>query len=264
MNLDLSGKIALISGSTAGIGLTTAIKLAQLNAIVYVSGRTQKRVDDAIGEIKKVCPNAKVHGLVGDLADAKDTQKVFEMVPKVDILVNNLGIYEPKAFEDITDDDWRRFFDVNVLSGVRLSRFYFPKMKEANWGRIVFISSESALNITPEMVHYAMTKTAQLAVARGLAELTKGTNVTVNTVLPGTTNTEGVRVYFERLAKEQNKTREQLEKEFYQVMRPSSLIQRNLTEEEVANMIVYICSPASSGTNGAALRVEGGLVRTIT
>jgi len=263
MNLDLSGKVALVSGSTAGIGLRTALQLAQLKAKVIVNGRSQKRVDDAVAHVKKVYPSADVQGVVADLSDAKDAEKLFKLVPKVDVLVNNLGIYEPKSFEQITDDDWRRVFDVNVLSGIRLSRFYFQKMIDNNWGRIVFVSSESAINVPSEMIHYGMTKTAQLSIARGLAELTKGTNVTVNTALVGPTATEGVETYSKHMAKEQNKTDAELEKEFFQTLRPTSLIQRKLTEEEVANLIVYLCSPASSGTNGAAMRVDGGLLRSI-
>lgn len=263
MNLDLSGKIALVSGSTAGIGLRTALQLAQLKAKVVVNGRTQQRVDDAIAHIKKHCPNADVTGVVADLSNATDAEKLLKAVPKVDILVNNLGVYNPKPFDQITDDEWRNVFDVNVLSGIRLSRFYFKNMIDNNWGRIVFVSSESGINIPTEMIHYGMTKTAQLSVARGLAELTKGTNVTVNTALVGPTNTEGVDVWSKRIAKEQKKTDAELEKEFFETLRPTSLIQRKLTEEEVANMIVYLCSPASSGTNGAALRVEGGLLRSI-
>lgn len=259
MNLDLSGKIALISGSTAGIGLATATKLAQLNAQVYITGRTQQRVDDAIARVKKVCPTANVHGIASDLANEQGAGKVFEIVPKVDILVNNLGIFETKPFEDVTDDEWRRYFEVNVLSGVRLSRFYFPKMKETNWGRIVFVSSDSAQNISPEMIHYSMTKTALLAISRGLAELTKGTNVTVNAVVVGLTDTEGLRQYIQRYARQQNKTESQVEKEYYE----TALVQRCLSDEEVANMIGYLCSPASSGTNGAAMRVEGGLLHSI-
>lgn len=259
MNLDLTGKIALVTGSTSGIGFATATKLAQLNAQVYVNGRTQPRVDEAVKRVKSLCPNANVHGFAGDLATEKDAQKLFETVPKLDILVNNLAIFEVKPFEEITDDEWRRYFEVNVLSGVRLSRFYFPKMKQANWGRIVFISSDSGLNITPEMIHYSMTKTAELAVARGLAELTKGTNVTVNSVIVGLTDTEGLRSFLEGFAVQTNTTAKDVEKGFAE----ASIAQRCLKPEEIANMIAYLCSPASSGTNGAMMRVDGGILKHI-
>jgi NAD(P)-dependent dehydrogenase (short-subunit alcohol dehydrogenase family) len=258
MDLQLKGKTALVSGSTAGIGLAIARGLAQEGAKVVINGRTQKRVDDAVRQ----CPG-DVMGVAADLGTSQGADQMLAAVPHVDILVNNLGIFEPKAFSDITDDDWRRFFEVNVMSGVRLSRAYLPSMLKKNWGRILFVSSESGLQIPAEMIHYGMTKTAQLAVARGLAESVGGTGVTVNSVLPGPTMSEGVTGFVEGLAKRSNSTAQQVEKEFFQTMRPSSILKRFATTEEVAAMVVYLCGVPASATTGAALRVDGGVVRSI-
>lgn len=258
MDLGLTGKSAFVTGSTKGIGLAIAQTLAQEGAAVWVNGRTQKAVDDALSKI-----TGKARGLVADLGTAAGAAEAVRQLPEVDILVNNVGIYEAKEFASITDEDWQKIIDVNVMSGVRLSRAYLPKMLTKNWGRIVFISSESGLNIPPEMIHYGVTKTAQLAVSRGLAELTSGTNVTVNSVLPGPTLSEGVQDFVADLGKQKKMTREQVEEEFFKTVRPSSLIKRFATSEEVASMVAYVCSTLSSATNGAALRVEGGCVRSI-
>ena len=260
MDLQLQGKRALVTGSTAGIGLAIARGLAREGAGVIINGRTAQRVDAALN---KAGVSGKVEGLAADLGTADGTRTAIERFPEVDILVNNLGIFEAKPFEDIPDADWLRFFEVNLLSGVRLSRHYLPGMKKRNWGRIVFISSESAIQIPAEMIHYGMTKTAQLAIARGLAETTAGTNVTVNSVLPGPTASEGVNTFVEELARDQKTTRREVEKQFFQNMRPTSLLKRMAEPEEVANLVTFVCSPLSSATNGAALRADGGVVRSI-
>jgi NAD(P)-dependent dehydrogenase (short-subunit alcohol dehydrogenase family) len=257
MNLQLEGKSALVSGSTAGIGLAIAASLAAEGAKVIVNGRTQERVDEAMKRSKAA------HGIAADLGTEAGARAVIERFPDVDILVNNLGIFEPKPFTEISDDDWRRFFEVNVLSGVRLSRHYIEGMRRRNWGRIVFISSESALQIPAEMIHYGMTKTAQLAVSRGLAETTAGTAITVNAVLPGPTASEGVSDFVARLAQGQGVDRTVVEREFFEKARPTSLIQRFATPEEVAALVVFVCSPLASAINGAALRVDGGVARSV-
>jgi NAD(P)-dependent dehydrogenase (short-subunit alcohol dehydrogenase family) len=259
MDLRLTDKLALVSGSTKGIGLAIVTGLAREGARVILNGRSEKSVSAARTEVLAKVPQAKVEGFAGDLSTAESAEALAKKYPTVDILVNNLGIFEPKPFEEIPDEDWRRFFDVNVLSGVRLSRIYFPKMKERNWGRIVFISSESGIQIPAEMIHYGMTKTAQLAVSRGLAELSAGTGVTVNAVLPGPTRSAGVDEFISQMSGGQ--PFEEFQEEFFRSVRPSSLIKRFATTEEVANLVVYICSPLSSATNGAALRVDGGVVR---
>jgi NAD(P)-dependent dehydrogenase (short-subunit alcohol dehydrogenase family) len=263
MDLQLAGKSALVSGSTAGIGFAIAQGLAREGAEVVVNGRTQERVDTAVATIKKKIPDALVQGFAGDLSKAEVADGLFKRYPEVQILVNNLSIFEAKEFTAITDDDWGRFFEVNVLSGVRLSRWYLPRMLKSDWGRIVFISSESALQIPAEMIHYGMTKTAQLAVARGLAELTSGTGVTVNSILPGPTASEGVTDFVTSLAKQQNQSVEEFEQMFFEKVRPTSLLKRFASSEEVANLVVYVCSPLASATNGSALRVDGGVVRAI-
>jgi NAD(P)-dependent dehydrogenase (short-subunit alcohol dehydrogenase family) len=263
MQLGLEGKTALVTGSTAGIGYAAAVGLAREGASVVVNGRTQARVDEAVGKIKSKTGNDKVSGVAADLGTADGCAEAIKQVPSVDILVNNLGIFEPKEFAEITDADWMRFFETNVLSGVRLSRHYLPLMQGQNWGRIVFVSSESAVNIPAEMLHYGMTKTAQLAVARGLAELTVGTNVTVNSVLPGPTKSEGVGTFIAQMAKAHGGDEKAVEEEFFKSVRPSSLIHRFETPDEVAAMITFVCSAAESAVNGAALRVEGGVVRSI-
>jgi NAD(P)-dependent dehydrogenase (short-subunit alcohol dehydrogenase family) len=263
MDLQLKNKQALITGSTAGIGYAIAKSLAAENATVYVNGRTAQRVEKAVNSIKTETGNQNVYGLIADFANADQVNDLIKQLPEVDILVNNVGIFEPKSFKEIDDKDWFKFFEVNVLSGIRLSRTYFDQMLAKNWGRIIFISSESAIHIPTEMIHYGMTKTAQLAISRGLAELTKGTSVTVNTVLPGPTKSEGAGEFVEMLSREQNKTAEQVEKEFFEHMRPTSLLQRFASTDEVANLVTYVASPLSSATNGAALRVDGGVVKGI-
>lgn len=263
MDLQLAGKTALVTGSTAGIGLAIAAALAAEGATVAINGRTQNRVAGAIAEIRKTRPDAKLTAVDADVSTAAGCNRLTTALEKVDILVNNAGIFEVKPFFEIPDADWERFFQTNVMSGVRLSRYYLPKMLKQNWGRIIFISSESALQIPAEMIHYGFTKTAQLAIARGLAETTAGTNVTVNSVLAGPTASEGVETFVSDLAKSRNISREQFEKEFFQHARPSSLIKRFATPAEIANLVAFMASPLSSATNGASLRVDGGVVRTI-
>jgi len=263
MDVQLEGKRALVTGSTAGIGLAIAQGLANEGAAVIVNGRTEKRVQQALAALKKAGVSGKLEGLAADLGTAAGARTAIERFPDVDILVNNLGIFEIKPFEDIPDADWLRLFEVNILSGVRLSRHYLPGMKKRNWGRIVFISSESAIQIPAEMIHYGMTKTAQLAIARGLAETTAGTNVTVNSVLPGPTASEGASNFIENLARDQKTTRKEVEREFFQNMRPTSLLKRMIEPQEVANLVSFVCSPLSSAINGAALRADGGVVRSI-
>jgi NAD(P)-dependent dehydrogenase (short-subunit alcohol dehydrogenase family) len=257
MDLDLRGKTALVTGSTAGIGLAIATALAKEGAAVIVNGRTQPRVDHALRI------SGATHGIAADLGTDAGARAVIERFPQVDILVNNLGIFEPKPFEEIPDDDWRRFFEVNVLSGVRLSRHYIWPMRQKNWGRIVFISSESGLQIPKEMIHYGVTKTAQIAVARGLAETTKGSGVTVNSVLPGPTKSEGVTEFIGKLAAANGTDTAAFEREFFAKARPSSLLQRFATPEEVAAVVAFVCSPLASAINGAAVRADGGVVQSI-
>src|SRR5437762_1485620 len=263
MDLQLQRKRALVPGSTAGIGLAIARGLAREGAGVIINGRTAQRVDQSVAALNKAGVSGKVEGLAADLGTADGTRTAIERFPEVDILVNNLGIFEAKPFEDIPDADWLRFFEVNLLSGVRLSRHYLPGMKKRNWGRIVFISSESAIQIPAEMIHYGMTKTAQLAVARGLAELTADTGVTVNSVLPGPTASEGVGQFVQDLARREGKGVAEVEKEFFQKTRPTSLLRRFATPDEVAAMVVFVSSPRAAATNGAALRVDGGVVRSV-
>jgi NAD(P)-dependent dehydrogenase (short-subunit alcohol dehydrogenase family) len=263
MNIDLSGKQAVVSGSSAGIGFAIARGLADSGAAVVVNGRSAKTTDAAARRLSELVPGAKVAGVAADLSTADGVAQFVSSVGTTDILVNNLGIFEPKPFEAITDDDWHRFFDVNVLSGIRLARAYLPAMVKRDWGRIVFISSESGLNIPVEMIHYGMTKTAQLAISRGLAEQVAGTGVTVNAVLPGPTRSEGVGDFFAKLAKEKGVTQAEMESQFIAQNRPSSLLRRLATVDEVANMVLYVCSPQASATTGAALRVDGGVVRSI-
>ena len=263
MDLHLAGKSALVTGSTAGIGFAIAQGLAREGAQVILNGRTQERVDIAFNTIKKKFPDVQVDGFAGDLGQAPVADELLKRYPEIQILANNLSIFESKEFTAITDEDWRRFFEVNILSGVRLSRGYLPRMLKSDWGRIVFISSESGLQIPAEMIHYGMTKTAQLAIARGLAELTVGTGVTVNSVLPGPTASEGVTDFVTSLAKQQNQSVEEFEQMFFEKVRPTSLLKRFESTEEIANMVLYVCSPLASGTNGSALRVDGGVVRAI-
>jgi NAD(P)-dependent dehydrogenase (short-subunit alcohol dehydrogenase family) len=257
MNLQMEGKTALVTGSTAGIGLAIATVLAKEGAAVIVNGRTPERVAQAVRT------SGAADGIAADMGTEAGARAVIQRFPTVDILVNNVGIFEPKPFEQIPDDDWRRFFEVNVMSGVRLSRHYIGPMKQKNWGRIVFISSESALQIPAEMIHYGMTKTAQLAISRGLAETTAGTAVTVNAVLPGPTDSEGVGKFVSRLASERGIGRREMEQEFFQKARPSSLLQRFATPDEVAAVVAFVCSPLASAINGATVRADGGVIRSI-
>lgn len=263
MDLQLTNKTAFISGSTAGIGFATAKRLVQEGAAVIINGRSEKRVQEAIAKLQQQVPGAKVSGVAADFSKADEVQLLLPEIEAADILINNAGIFEPKNFVDIPDEDWLKFFEVNVMSGIRLSRYLFPKMLARNWGRIIFISSESAVNIPEEMIHYGMTKTAQLSVSRGLAELTKGTHVTVNSILPGPTRSEGVEGFIEQVGNSKGISAQQAEVEFFKTMRPTSLIQRFADVDEVANFITYVASPLSSAINGAALRVDGGVMKSI-
>ena len=259
MDLALTDKTAVVSGSTKGIGFAIARQLAAEGAQVIVNGRTESGVAASLEEIRKATPKARLHGFAGDLSTSETAEALAKRFPSVDILVNNLGIFEPTPFEAITDDDWRRFFEVNVLSGVRLSRLYLPGMKARNWGRILFISSESGIQSPTEMIHYGTTKTAQLAVSRGLAESCAGTGVTVNAILPGPTRSAGVEEFVARLGGGQ--PFEVFDREFFKSVRPTSLIKRFATAEEVASLVTFVSSPAASAITGAALRVDGGVVR---
>lgn len=263
MDLKLKGKVVLVTGSTAGIGFAIAKSLAEEGAHVYINGRTQERVDAAVAAIRNDSRSSNIHGIVADFSSVAGAASVIAKLPEVDVLVNNVGIFEPKPFAEISDEDWYRFFEVNVMSGIRLSRHYLSGMLRKNWGRILFISSESAVQIPAEMVHYGMTKTAQVAIARGIAETVAGTGVTVNSILPGPTESEGVGAFVEAIAKQQKKSKEKVEKDFFEHARPSSLLKRFATVDEVAAMVTYVASELSSATNGAALRVDGGVVRAI-
>jgi NAD(P)-dependent dehydrogenase (short-subunit alcohol dehydrogenase family) len=256
MDLQLKGKTALVTGATAGIGLAIARRLAAEGSEVVICGRTQVKLDAAATQ-------SGARGVLADPATAEGAARLIAAVPSVDILVNNLGIYESKPFTEITDDDWRRFYEVNVLSGVRLARTYFRGMVERDWGRIIFIASDSALIVPPDMIHYGMTKTAQLAISRGLASATKGTQVTVNSVLPGTTRSEGIVDFLKSTADDPNAPAADIERAFFAKERPTSLIQRMIEPEEVASLVAYVASPLSAATNGAALRVDGGITPTI-
>ena len=262
MDLQLYDKTALITGSTGGIGLAIARKLAVEGARVIVTGRTQAKLDQAVESIR-VAGGAHVNGVLADPATTEGAATLLAARPFVDILVNNLGIYEIKNFIDITDEDWRRYFEVNVLSGARLARAYFSGMLQKNWGRIIFISSESSFVTPGPMIHYGMTKTAQLAISRGLAELTRGTKVTVNSVLPGPTRSEGIVEFLKSLASDPEAPPDRIQREFFTNARPSSLLQRLIEPEEIASLVAYVASPLSSATNGAALRVDGGVIPTI-
>jgi len=263
MDLGLDGRRALVTGSTAGIGFATARALAAERAEVIVNGRTEARVAAAVEKIGREVPGARVRGVAADLGTAAGCAALIAKVPERDVLVNNVGIFEPKPFEKIPDEDWLRFFETNVMSGIRLSRHYARGMRERDFGRIVFVSSESALQIPAEMIHYGMTKTAQVAVARGLAETLSGTGVTVNSVLPGPTASEGVGQFVADLARSKGVDEATIEREFFRSARPSSILQRFATPDEIAAMIVYVCSARASATTGAALRVDGGVIRSI-
>lgn len=261
MDFQLAQKRVLVTGSTAGIGYAIAETLAKEGAAVIINGRSAEGVAQAIDQLQQTT-GAQVQGFAGDLSQATIADQLVAAFPAIDILVNNLGIFEPKPFAAISDAEWRHFFEVNVLSGVRLARLYLPAMQQANWGRILFISSESGVQIPPEMIHYGMTKTAQIAVARGLAESLAGTGITVNSILPGPTQSRGVGDFVEQMAQSEGKSLAQFEADFFKTVRPSSLIQRFATTHEVANLVAYVASPLSSATTGAALRVDGGVIKS--
>ncbi|HEY0209938.1 SDR family NAD(P)-dependent oxidoreductase [Acerihabitans sp.] len=263
MHIDLSGKNAIVTASTGGIGFAIATGLARAGASVVINGRSQASVDNALSQLHQAAPQATVTGVAADLSNAAGVRLLTGAVPSVDILVNNAGIYGPKPFFDVDDDEWERYFQTNVMSGVRLARFYLQGMLDRGWGRMVFVSSESALNIPPEMIHYGVTKTAQLAVAGGLAKLAAGTGVTVNSVLPGPTLSEGVRDMLQDSAREAGVSIEQAGTDFVRTHRSSSIIQRLATPEEIANLVIYTCSLQASATTGAALRVDGGVINSI-
>lgn len=261
MDLQLTGKLALVTGSTAGIGYAIAKTLAAEGADVIINGRSQESVDEAVASLATEA-TGRLFGFAGDIATAEVADRLYDQYPDVEILINNVGIFEPVAFEDITDSEWRRFFEVNVLSGVRLARHYLPVMKQKNWGRIIFISSESGIQIPAEMIHYGMTKSAQISVARGLAEDVAATGITVNSVLPGPTRSRGVTDFVEDMAEQQGQTLEQFEADFFENVRPTSLIKRFATTDEVASIVCYLVSPLASATTGAAIRVDGGVVKS--
>jgi len=263
MDLGLSGKTAVVSGSTAGIGFAVAAAFAAEGAKVIVNGRTEARVSAAVSQIRQRVKNADVRGIPADLGTSRGVETFLQQAPETDILVNNLGIFEVKSFLDIPDSDWLRFFEVNVLSGVRLSRHYLPGMLKKNWGRIIFISSESAQHIPAEMIHYGMTKTAQVAIARGIAESVTGTGVTVNSVLAGPTASEGASEFVENMARQQGVTKAEVEKQFFASVRPTSLLKRFETPEEIAAVVAFIASTQAIAVNGSAVRAEGGVVRSI-
>jgi len=260
MDLDLSGKLALVTGSTRGIGLAAAKGLAEMGAEVIINGRERAAVDEAIAQIRKIAPKAKLQAAAFDLGGAGGCAAIVKQFPEVDILVNNLGIYEPKPFFEIEDADWSKMFEVNVMSGVRMTRHYLKRMLEKDWGRVVFVSSESGIFVPKEMVHYGFSKAAQLFIARGAAEQTKGTGVTVNSVLPGPTWVEMAPTRLAARAKGMGTTVDDLVARTFSERRPASLLQRYAKPEEIANLICYLCSKASSATNGASLRVDGGIV----
>ena len=263
MDLKLAGKTALVTGSTAGIGFGIALRLLQEGASVVINGRTKARINSALDQLRRTIPDCTVQGCAADFADADAVKHLVDDHDSIDILINNVGIFAPKAFVEITDEEWLHFFEVNVLSGVRLSRHYLPRMLDRNWGRIIFISSESGIQIPAEMVHYGTTKTAQLGVSRGLAQQTAGTNVTVNTVIPGSTRSEGSEKFISDLAKERGLSKEDVEREFFEKIRPTCLLERFATIDEVATFVTYLASPLAAATNGAALRVDGGTISTI-
>jgi NAD(P)-dependent dehydrogenase (short-subunit alcohol dehydrogenase family) len=261
MNLQLTGKTVFVSGSTAGIGYAIAKAFAQEGSIVYLNGRNEDKVGEAVKKILAEVPSAKIHGITADLTTESGYEQLFAALPAVDILVNNLGLFEPVEFFDSTDEDWLKLFDINVMSGVRLTRFYMPKMLQKDQGRVVFISSESGLQIPTEMIHYGMSKTAQLSLTNGLAQLTKGTGVTVNAVLPGPTFSQGAARFFGELAEQRGSSIREVEHQYFTETRPLSLLQRFITPEEVAATVAFIASPLAAATNGAAIKVDGGILK---
>jgi NAD(P)-dependent dehydrogenase (short-subunit alcohol dehydrogenase family) len=261
MDLQLQNTLSLVTGSSAGIGYAIAEALLREGARVIINGRDRNTLETALQKLKSL-DSGEVLAFCGDLSRADTARQLVEQYPDVGILVNNLGIFEPVPFEDIPDADWMRFFEINILSGVRLCRLYLPAMKQRNYGRIVFISSESGVQIPPEMIHYGMTKSAQIAIARGLAESLAGTGITVNSVLPGPTLSRGVEEFVSNLAARENRSMEEFEKEFFEKVRPTSLIKRFATPEEVASLVAYTVSPLASATTGAALRVDGGVIKS--
>lgn len=263
MDLLLKNKKVLVSGSTTGIGYAIAKGFAKEGATVYLNGRTEVNVNEAVTRIQFEIPNAIVKGIVADLTTEEGFKSLSKKVPEIDVLVNNLGIYEPVDFFESKDEDWNKMFDINVLSGIRLTRFYMPKMLNKNWGRVLFISSESAIQIPTEMIHYGMSKTAQLSIANGLAQLTKGTGVTVNSILPGPTYSSGVERFIGELAEQRNQSVEVVEQEYFSETRPLSLLQRFISPDEVASAVLYTASELAAATNGAAIRVDGGILKGI-
>jgi NAD(P)-dependent dehydrogenase (short-subunit alcohol dehydrogenase family) len=263
MKLNFSGKIALVTGSSEGIGLATAELLLEEGAQIIINGRTDTKLQMIAAQLRKKFPQGSLKTIAADLGTSQGTQALIQELPFCDILINNLGFYELKSFEQISDDDWMHIWEVNVMSGVRLSRYYLSRMLKKGWGRLIFITSESALQIPKEMIHYGVTKTAQIALARGLAELTKGTNVTSNSIIVGPTLTGGVQNFVKDIAQKKNLSIEQVKEQFFEDMRPTSLLKRFIEPKEIANLIVYIASEASSATNGAALRADGGVVESI-
>lgn len=263
MDLQLTGKTALVTGATAGIGLAIASTLAREGVAVTITGRDREKLQNAVAKITHAVPQAQISAVVADLASAESTEALFKACPDTDILINNLGFYEARAFADITDEEWLRMFDINVMSGVRLSRNYFPRMLARNWGRVIFMSSEVGAFTPPDMVHYGVSKSAQLAVSRGMAELTKGTGVTVNSVLPSATRSDGIIDYLRQTAPKPGMTDLEIEAHFFQTYRPSSLIARMIEADEIAAMVALLASPLGAASNGAAVRVEGGTFRSI-
>lgn len=263
MNLQLNNKTVLVSGSTAGIGFAIAKAFAFEGATVYINGRNANKVKEAVQNVQKETSNNEVYGIVADLSTISGFDHLISAVPDVDILINNLGLFEPVSFFESKDEDWEKLFNINVMSGVRLTRFYMPKMLQKNWGRVVFISSESGLQVPTEMIHYGMSKTAQLSITNGLAQLTRGTGVTVNAILPGPTFTDGAERFFGELAEQRNITIKEVEQQYFAETRPLSLLQRFITPEEVAATTVFISSQAAAATNGAAIKVDGGILKGI-
>ena len=263
MNLGLRGKLAVVSGSTAGIGFAIAAVLAQEGARVVINGRTEARVTTAVEKIRQRMKGAELIGVAADLGTAAGVSAFVKQVPEADILVNNLGIFEAKPFLEIPDADWLRFFEINVLSGVRLTRHYLAGMLEKNWGRVIFISSESGQQIPTEMIHYGMTKTAQVAIARGVAQTVVATGVTVNSVLVGPTASEGASEFVQNMARQQAISAAEVEKQFFATIRPTSLLKRFETPEEIAAVVTFVASTQSVAINGAAVRAEAGVVQSI-